>query len=50
MSQYISSKTSVFMKVVKKMYMKNKENQITKEYNNVLNDPEKINKIKNLSK
>jgi hypothetical protein len=36
------------MKVVKKMYTKNKENEMKKQYENVLNDPEKLNKIKNL--
>ena len=48
MSKYISVKSSAFMKVVKKMYMKNKENEMKKEFENVLNDKDKLEKIKNL--
>jgi hypothetical protein len=50
MSKYINPKTSAFMKVVKSIYIKNKENQIAKQMDNVLNDPDKLDKIKNLNK
>ena len=48
MSQYINPKTSALLKVVKKMYQKNKENEIKKQIDNVLNDQIKLDKIKNL--
>ncbi len=50
LSNYINPKQSAFLKVVKRMYMKNKENKIKKDYENVLNDKDKLEKIKNLSK
>ncbi len=48
-SKYINPKSVVFMKIFKKMYQKNKEHQIKKQFDNVLNNPDKIEKIKNLN-
>ena len=47
-SKYINPKVSALLKVVKKMYQKNKENEIKKQMDNVINDKEKLEKIKNL--
>ena len=49
-SNYLNPKTTAFMKIFKKVYMKNKENKIKSQLNNVLNDPNKLEKIKNLDK
>ena len=48
MSKYINPKSSAFLKVVRRMYMLNQQNEVKKQLDNVLNDPNKLNEIKNL--
>jgi hypothetical protein len=50
MTDYINPKSSCFMKIMKKVYVKNNENKIKKQLNNVINDPNKLEKIINLDK
>jgi len=50
LSKYINPKQSAFLKVVKGMIQKNQENKMKQEINNVVNNEEVINKIKNLNK
>ena len=50
MTDYINPKTTAFMKIMKKVYVKNNENKIKKQINNVINDPAKLEKIINLDK
>ena len=47
-SRYINPKTSAFLTVMKTMYQKKNENEIKKQVNNLLNDNDKLDKIKNL--
>ena len=49
-SKYINPKSSAFLKVLKKVYTKHQENEMKKKLDNVLNDPNKLEKIINLSK
>jgi hypothetical protein len=50
MSNFVNPKQSCFLKIVKKMYVKNKENEMKKQFENVLNNTDKLEKIKNLNK
>ena len=49
-SKWINPRSSAFLKVIRKMYMLNQQNEIKKQLDNVLNDPNKLNEIKNLDK
>jgi hypothetical protein len=49
MSKYVNYKSQAFIKLIRKMYMINQENNIKKQMNNILNDPEKIELIKNIN-
>ena len=49
LSKYIDPKKAVFLKILKKAYEKRHENNIKNNVNNFLNDPEKINRIKNIN-
>ena len=48
-SRYNNVKSPCFIKLVKKVYQKNQENKIKNEMNKVINDTDKIEKIKNLN-
>lgn len=50
MSRYINTKSSMFIKVVKKMYEKQKENQMKEEINKIIDNEEVLQKIKNIKK
>lgn len=50
MCQYINPKTSAFLKIIKKIYTKHKENEVKNQMDKVLNDNDKLEKIKNLDK
>jgi len=47
-SRWINPRSSAFLKVIKKMYMKNQENEIKNQINKVINNEDVINKIKNI--
>ena len=49
LSKYINPRTSVLLKVVKKCYTLQNENKMKKQINNVLNDKDKIEQLKNLN-
>ena len=49
-SKYVNPKASAALKVLTCAYKKNKENEIKEKINNTLNNPSKIDKIKNLNK
>ena len=49
-SKYINPRSSAFLKVVRRMYMLNQQNEIKKQLDTVLNDKNKIDEIKNLDK
>ena len=50
MTEYINPKTTAFMKIIKKVYLKSNENKIKNKINSVINDPAKLEKIINLDK
>ena len=50
MTEYINPKTTAFMKIIKKVYLKSNENKIKNKINGVINDPVKLEKIINLDK
>ncbi len=49
MSKYLNPKSSALIKVFKTAYKLNKENEIKSNFNNILNDKDKLDKIKNLN-
>ena len=49
-SQYLNPRNAVILKVVKAFYLQNKKNKIKKDFNNILNNKEKLEEIKNLAK
>ena len=50
LSQYINPKRSAFLKVFKKVHLKYNENKIKKKVNDIFNNPETLQKIKDLDK
>ena len=50
LSNYISAKTCVLLKVIKTAYQKHESNKVKKQMNDVLNNNDLLNKIKNLEK
>ena len=50
MTEYINPKTTAFMKIIKKVYLKSNENKIKNKINSVINDHAKLEKIINLDK
>lgn len=49
-SKYLNPKSSVFLKIIRAMYQINNEHKIKKQFNDVMNDPKKLELIKNLEK
>ena len=49
-SKYVNPKSSAFLKIIKKTYQKNKENEIKKQMTGLLDNKDKLDKIINLNK
>ena len=47
-SKYMNPKSSCFLKLIKKMYMLNNQNKMKKTINNINENPNLLEKIKNL--
>ena len=48
LSKYLNPKSQLFIKLVRKIYMLKKENEVKKQINDVFNDPRKLDLIKKL--
>ena len=50
LTKYINPRSSAFLKVVKTMYQINSKNELEDKIKNVINDPNKFERINNLDK
>ena len=50
LSEYINPKSSVFIHLIKTTYQKYKENEVKEKIDNIINNSDKLEKIKQLDK